>query len=293
MGILQSLWYTVHLLVNSFLVCLQKPILFIFPFFSFLVFFLIEIIVLVLVYLRYGIHIFNADTLELWGLISLWELSFFILFLIAPLYFLIMINILVMQVSTAHYLLTATSIQSPTVFESISYAVHHLKIIVEYSWAKTIVIIGGETPIKQFFKKRAQEFGIADFLIQAKSDMWTEITTLIVPLIAVETIPLKQMISDSERHMKETFGSGVYATSAFTELFIIATVALCYSTETVVSYVWNEAAGVAVIFFILGLILTLVLMAEGIFYSMIYRYCLKQPIEVFTTEDIKKGFEKP
>lgn len=292
MGMVQSLWYTVQLLKKSFLVCLQQPALFMFPLVSLLIFCLIEIIVWVIVYLRYGIHVFNADTLELWGLVSLWELSFFILFLLAPLYFLIMINMLVMQVSTAHYLLTATSAKSATVFQSISYALKHLSTILEYAWAKTIVIIGGETPLKQFIKKRAQEFGIADFLIQAKSDKWGEVTTLMVPLIAVENCSMKEMIHDSERHMKETFGSEVYATFVFTELFIVSTVLICYSAEKVVSYVWNEAVGVAVIFFILGLILTLVLMAEGLFYVSVYRYCLKQPMNVFTAEDIKKGFEK-
>jgi len=292
MGILQSLSYTIHLLKKSFSLCLQKPTLFLFPLFSFLVFFLVELIVWFIVYLRFGIHIFNTDTLELWALISLWELSFFILFLIAPLYFLLMVNMLVMQVSTAHYLLMGTATQHPTAFASIVHSLKRLKIIVEYAWAMTIVIVDGETPLKQFLKKRSQEYGIADFLIQAKSDMWTEITTLMVPLIAIEQMTLKETIHDSENHMKETFGSGAYATFAFTELFIISSIFFCYFIEKIVSYIWNEAIGVAAIFFIIGLVLTIVLMAEGIFYSMIYQYCFNKPIAVFSREDVEKAFEK-
>lgn len=288
MGMIQSLSYTLYVLKKSFLVCWQKPALFLFPFLSFLIFVLIEALVWIVVYFRFGIHIFNADTLELWGLISLWELSFIILFLLAPLYFFIMINILVMQVSSSHYLLT----NQAAAWSSMQFALRQIKTIIAYAWARTIVIIGGESPIKQFLKKRAHEFGINDFLLQAKSDMWTEVTMLMVPLIASHNITLKEMFKKSEQHMQETFGNDVYAKFVFNELFIIVTIIACFSMERLTSYLWNEAAGVAVIFFIMGLILTIVMMAEGVFFTVLYQYCFKVPMVVFTADDVKQGFEK-
>ena len=258
---------------------------------SFGIFLSAEAFVWLLIYLRYGIHFFNADTLELWGLVSLWELSFFIIVLIAPLYFVIMVNMIIMQVCVAFTIFQTLSSHRLSVRESITVAFHQRKLIVQYAWAKTIVIVGGETPLKHFLKKWAHNFGIADFLIQAKSDKWIEVTTLMVPLIATRHNSLKELINISQAIMEKNFGANLYATPLFAELFISTTIVACYSLETIVSYIWNEGVGVALIFFILGLFLTIMMMAEGIFYTAVYQYCLKQPLTVFTPEDITKGFE--
>jgi hypothetical protein len=291
-GIAESFLYTAQIFKKGFLVCLKYPLLFLYPFISFGIFLTVEALVWVLIYFRYGIHFFNADTLELWGLISLWELSFFILVLIAPLYFLIMVNMIMMQVCVAHTIFQTLSSHRLSAYESIAAAFHQGRLIVQYAWAKTIVIIGGETPLKHFLKKWAHHLGIADFLIQAKSDKWIEVTTLMVPLIATRDNSLKELIDDSATIMEKNFGVDLYAIPMFAELFIIITVIACYSLETLVSYIWNEGVGVALIFFILGLFLTIMMVAEGIFYTAVYQYCLKQPLSVFTPEDITKGFER-
>lgn len=291
MGIWESFLYTIAIFKKGFLVCLRYPLLFVYPLISFGIFLSAEAFVWILVYFRYGIHFFNADTLELWGLVSLWELSFFILALIAPLYFVIMVNMIMMQVCVAYTIFQTLSSHRLSVRESIAEAFYQRRLIVQYAWAKTIVIIGGETPLKHFLKKWAHHFGIADFLIQAKSDKWIEVTTLMVPLIATRHNSLKELIDISAATMEKNFGGTIYATPLFAELFISTTVVACYSLETLVSYIWNEGVGVALIFFILGLFLTIMMMAEGIFYTAVYQYCLKQPLTVFTPEDITKGFE--
>lgn len=270
---------------------LQHPSLLFYPLFSFLLCFLLEAIVLFFIYFRYGIHIFNHETLELWGFLSLWELGFLFAVFIAPLSCFVTFFMLLAKAALADALTTLYEDQLHfSWYQSFCRAVFSYRELMQYAYLKTLLVIVGESGIKKFLRRHVDLLGGRDYIYQARADNWLEATFLVVPLLVLNRLSLRKAIEKSRIVMEELFGGKVMARFSF--VMLIFFLALCFASPLahLIGAKTNGMAGIALFFLFLALIMCIIRSLEGIFHLIVYRYCLKKSIEPFTRDAIVTSF---
>jgi len=284
---------TVHIGLRASRFFLTHPSLLIFPLISFLLCCMLEFMVLLLIYLRYGIHIFNPETIELWGFLSLWELGFLFALLTAPLYCAVTFCMLLAKAGLADALnCLYEDPDSYSWYKSFYKSFGLYRELMQFAYLKTLLIIVGESGAKKFLRRHVDLLGGRDYIYQARADNWLEATFLVVPLLVSDTMSLKNAVQESRRLMEKTFGEDVIAQFSFVMLIFIGALGVVSPVAHLIRAQTNGMVAIALFFLFVAGIMSLLRSLEGIFHAVVYRSCLKKSIEPFTKEDVVASFAR-
>lgn len=285
-----SIKLTSYIIYKSLSWAKNKFSLLLFPVLAFLFYLFIELIIFTSFYFYFGANFFNERALELWGLMSLWELSFFFFLFIAPLYFLITLGLVFADIGIAHQILFSKNNILPSFYESFMCCIARIKTIKHLTWVKTLLIIINESHLKLFFKKKAYEAGVADYIDESKADTWLEESFLVIPIITVQDLPLNKALKESRELMASKFGKNITATFSFNEITLLASLLGCFIIGELTSFIINDVVSIAIFFITIGLIITIIHVAESIFHTSVYLYCKNLPSKAFDSTDIMPCF---
>lgn len=291
MQIMKKIKQTVRIALLCCAFFKKYPVLLIFPLLSFIAYALLELLILFLIYLRYGIHFFNPNTIELWGLISAWELGIVFILFIAPIYCIVTFFILLSKASLSHAIIVLIEDRPFFSFtESLIQGLSCSYELLKYAYLKTILIIVGESSIKRFLRRHVQILGGRDFIYQSKAENWLEATFLVVPILVFHRIFLQKAVQKSIILMQEMFGKKLSANFSFVGLIIIFATIIAFPCANSLAAKTNSLAAISLFFLLLGIIMCSIRGLEGIFHAIVYQYCLHRSTGEFSKADIKQSF---
>lgn len=270
----------------------KYPRLLLFPLFSLAAYIVLEILILFFFYLRYGIHFFDPESLELWSFVSLWELGVIFAVFAAPLYCLITFFVKISKGALSHALVAILEGRKVPLIDSFIQSIACWYELFKYAYLRTILIIIGESGIKHFLRKHIQVLGGRDFIFEAKDENWFEKTFLVIPTIVIEHLSLKKAISRSRDLMQATFGEHINSFFSFASIIIVLSFCIGSPLIHIVTKYSNGLIGITLFFLLIGIIFCGIRNLEGIFHAIVYQFCLNKPTGVFSREDILKSFVK-
>lgn len=268
----------------------RYPSLLLFPAFTLLVYCIIEAIVLFCMYVKYGIHIFNPESLELWSITSLWELGLVFAFFIAPLYCFLSFFVMISQAALAHAVIAIIEHKPFSIAESFKKSIACRHEIIKYAYLYTLLLILGETGIKRYLHRTVQQLGGSNFISSAKEDDWFELSFVIIPILVLEKLSIQHAIKKSCHLMQTTFGDPINSFFSFASIAVFFAFFIDSPLAHIVSKDTNGLIGISLFFLLLGVVMCAVRSFKGIFHAIVYQYCLGRSTDVFSHEFIAKSF---
>lgn len=285
----QSFRNTVYLCKKSYQYLFAHCSLLIFPLLEFSFYCLLEILALSILYWRYGIHVLNDETLELWSTISSWDFGVSSAIILGPLYFISSYaNLFSKLVLTIMDNMLRTN-QPNAFFASIKKSCSAAIELLNFALLSTYITIALDSGLKLFIRKQIKKLGAQHVMACGTLEDWYVEKFLVIPIVGFENKSLADAIARSRTLMHTKFGT-VENNFSFNALMWLLIGCIGIIAERIITYNTNQLLGIAVFFAVLGGIMTIIRTAEGIFQAETYRTCVGQPTKIFQPNDFTMSF---